>query len=79
MKCVCVAPRAEGQAGRIYGATLGTLENVSLLWEQTARRAGLNEQTFVHGLGDGAPWIVQQFKDKFLVPRQISDRFLSRQ
>jgi hypothetical protein len=61
---LCCA-RAEGQAGRIYGATLGTLENVSLLWEQTARQAGLNEQTFVHGLGDGAPWIVQQFKDNF--------------
>lgn len=61
---LCCA-RAEGQAGRIYGATLGTLENVSLLWEQTARRAGLNEKTFVHGLGDGAPWIVQQFHDNF--------------
>lgn len=61
---LCCA-RAQGQAGRIYGATLGTLENVSLLWEQTARRAGLNEQTLVHGLGDGAPWIVQQFKDNF--------------
>jgi hypothetical protein len=33
---LCCA-RAEGQAGRVYGATLGTLENVSLLWEQTAR------------------------------------------
>ncbi len=61
---LCCA-RAEGQAGRIYGATLGTLENVSLLWEQTARQAGLKEQTVVHGLGDGAPWIVQLFQDNF--------------
>ena len=61
---LCCA-RSEGQAGRVYGATLGTLENVSLLWEQTARRAGFKEETFVHGLGDGAPWIVQQFTDNF--------------
>jgi hypothetical protein len=61
---LCCA-RAEGEAGRVYGATLGTLENVSLLWQQTVARAGLNEQTFVHGLGDGAPWIVQQFEDNF--------------
>jgi hypothetical protein len=61
---LCCA-RAEDQAGRIYGATLGTLEAVSLLWQQTAQRGGLDEKTFVHGVGDGAPWIVEKFKDNF--------------
>jgi hypothetical protein len=61
---LCCA-RADGALDRLYGATLGTLENVSLLWAQTAQRAGLNEKTWVHGLGDGAPWIVQQFRDNF--------------
>jgi drug/metabolite transporter superfamily protein YnfA len=61
---LCCA-RAEDQSSRVYGATLGTLEVVSLLWQQTAQRGGLNEKTFVHGIGDGAPWIVEKFKDNF--------------
>ena len=61
---LCCA-RAEDQLSRVYGATLGTLETVSLLWRQTAQFCGLNEKTFVHGIGDGAPWIVEKFKDNF--------------
>lgn len=61
---LCCA-RAEDQVQGLYGATLGTLETVSLLWRQTAQRCGLNEKTFVHGIGDGAPWIVEKFKDNF--------------
>lgn len=61
---LCCA-RAEDQVRRVYGATLGTLESVSLLWAQTARCGGLNEETFVHGIGDGAPWIVEKFNDNF--------------
>jgi hypothetical protein len=61
---LCCA-RAEDQVRRVYGATLGTLETVSLLWRQTAQCCGLNEKTFVHGIGDGAPWIVEKFNDNF--------------
>ena len=61
---LCCA-RAEGQVRRFYGATLGTLQSVSLLWGQTAQYCGLNAKTFVHGIGDGAPWIVEKFKDNF--------------
>jgi len=61
---LCCA-RTEDQIGRIYGATLGTLEAVSALWQQTAQSCGLDEKTFVHGVGDGAPWIVEKFKDNF--------------
>lgn len=61
---LCCA-RAEDQVRRVYGATLGTLETVSLLWGQTAQYCGLNEKTFVHGIGDGAPWIVEKFNDNF--------------
>jgi hypothetical protein len=61
---LCCA-RAEGQTRRFYGATLGTLENVSLLWRQAALRCGLDDRSFVHGVGDGAPWIVEKFKDNF--------------
>jgi hypothetical protein len=61
---LCCA-RPEDQVSRIYGATLGTLESVSVLWQQTAQRSGLDEKTFVHGIGDGAPWIVEKFRDNF--------------
>jgi len=61
---VCCA-QAAGKADRIYGATLGTLESCSMLWEQTARYAGLHQKTYVHGVGDGAPWILEKFKENF--------------
>ncbi len=61
---VCCA-RAVGRERRLYGATLGSLESCSLLWEQTARYAGLNAKTQVHGVGDGAPWILEKFKENF--------------
>lgn len=61
---VCCA-RAVGQDSPIYGATLGTLASCSLLWAQTARSAGFNPRTYVHGVGDGAPWILEKFKENF--------------
>jgi hypothetical protein len=61
---LCCA-RSQGEQRRVYGATLGSLEATSLLWQQTAQRAGLSEKTFVHGIGDGAPWIVEKFQDNF--------------
>lgn len=61
---LCCA-RAQGQATRLYGATLGTLESARSCWYQTAERAGLGEKTFVHGIGDGAPWIFEKFTDNF--------------
>lgn len=61
---LCCA-RAENQVDRIYGATLGTLESVTALWRETAQCCGLDEKTFVHGVGDGAPWIVEKFQDNF--------------
>lgn len=61
---VCCA-RAVGKDSRIYGATLGSVESCSLLWAQTARHAGLQSRTYVHAVGDGAPWILEKFKENF--------------
>jgi hypothetical protein len=61
---VCCA-RSVGKESRFYGATLGTLESASTLWEQTARYAGLDSKTHVHGVGDGAPWILERFNENF--------------
>ena len=35
------------------------------VWAQTARLAGLDERTRVHGVGDGAGWIHTQFHENF--------------
>ena len=60
----CVA-RAEGSVQPRYGASLGSVLEVGELWEQTARQSGLGPATRVHGVGDGAPWIAEQFDRHF--------------
>lgn len=49
----------------VYGATFGTPKIVGLVWEQVASAAGLGPQTKVHGLGDGAVWILNLFEEVF--------------
>jgi hypothetical protein len=61
---LCCA-RGQGQASRRYGATLGTLESARLCWLETAQAAGLGPKTYVHGIGDGAPWIEEMFGNNF--------------
>lgn len=61
---LCCA-RHSDRVERVYGATLGTVENASWMWRQTAQRAGLGERTYVHGVGDGAGWIVDRFQENF--------------
>lgn len=57
--------RAEGQVQPIYGATLGSAETASWLWRQTALAGGYGPKTSVHGVGDGACWIVDKFEENF--------------
>jgi hypothetical protein len=61
---LCCARAAESVTP-VYGATLGSVGAASLLWRQTADLAGVKPQTYVHGVGDGAPWIVDQFTENF--------------
>jgi hypothetical protein len=61
---LCLARGAE-QATGVYGATMGTADIASGVWRQTALQAGLHDQAFVHGVGDGAPWIVDKFRENF--------------
>ena len=61
---LCLA-RSTDQAQGIYGATLGTAETAAWVWQSVAVAAGLSEKTQVHGVGDGAPWIVDKFRDNF--------------
>jgi hypothetical protein len=61
---LCLARPLEAVDG-VYGATFGTVQIASLLWRQVAQAAGLGPQTRVHGLGDGATWIVNSFQEQF--------------
>ncbi len=61
---LCCA-RQHGATTAQYGATLGSAETASWLWRATAQSAGLGDQTRVHGVGDGAPWIVDKFQENF--------------
>ena len=57
--------RIEGQTTALYGASLGSAETAAWLWRAPAQSAGLGERTRVHGVGDGAPWIVDKFQENF--------------
>jgi hypothetical protein len=61
---LCCA-RDHQKAAGVYGATFGSVNLAGLLWRQVAWAAGLGANTRVHGLGDGAPWIVSTFQDQF--------------
>jgi hypothetical protein len=50
----------------IYGATFATSNIAGLLWYEVACAAGLGPNTHVHGLGDGARWIVKNFAEQFV-------------
>ena len=61
---LCLA-RPQDSATPCYGATLGSVAVTGALWRATAQAAGLGERTHVHGVGDGAPWILAQFQEQF--------------
>lgn len=61
---LCLA-RPSDKAQALYGSTLGTAETAAWAWHEVAIAAGLDKKTQVHGLGDGAPWIVDKFRDNF--------------
>ena len=54
-----------GQDQPLYGATLGTPEVAGWVWQETTRLAGCHDKTKIHGVGDGAPWIVTKFEENF--------------
>lgn len=61
---LCCA-RSKDAARPLYGATLGSVEIASAMWNHTARLAGCASGTQVHGVGDGAPWILNTFRENF--------------
>lgn len=61
---LCCA-RDKDKVDCVYGATFATANVAGLLWHEVACAAGLGPDTHIHGLGDGARWIVNTFAEQF--------------
>ncbi len=61
---LCLAKR-EGEAAPLFGATTEGAKEAGAVLKQVAECVGLSEKTHVHGVGDGAPWISDQFETQF--------------
>jgi len=61
---LCLA-RQTGLSQPIFGVTLGSVDDAGDQLAHSAIRAGVGTDTSVHGVGDGAPWIVNQVKRIF--------------
>jgi hypothetical protein len=62
---ICLA-HAQGSKSPSYGGTLqGDVETAGAKLLECAHSAGFDNKTYVHGVGDGAPWIVDQVEDQF--------------
>ena len=59
------AAQAQGETSTHYAATFGAPAEVGVRWTQVARQAGWAANSFIHGVGDGAEWIAQQFRQQF--------------
>ena len=60
--------RAPEQEIPIFGATVGSTDQAGAQLVDTAIRSGLGVETFVHTVGDGAPWIAAQVNERFGEP-----------
>ena len=61
---LCTAHDIERAEAR-YGASFGGVLEAGCMMQLTARQHGMNHQTHIHGIGDGAPWIADQFDRQF--------------
>jgi hypothetical protein len=60
-----VFARTPEQVYPVFGATLGSTNAAGEQLVASAIRAGVGQQTYVHGVGDGAPWITDQIAQRF--------------
>ena len=66
-----------GSVTPIFGASLGTWRKPASGWRFAPWRPGAGSQTKIHGVGDGAVWIIEQMEAQFGSQAQVSGRFLS--
>jgi hypothetical protein len=63
-----VFARTPEQEYPVFGATLGSPDEAGEQLLASAIRVGVGQQTYVHGIGDGAPWIADQIAQRFGEP-----------
>lgn len=61
---LCTA-HAVGRAESRYGACAGAALEAGCMMSLTAKQCGMDENTRIHGIADGAPWIVEQYEKQF--------------
>lgn len=60
-----VLVRKPWEVSKIYNATMGEANRAGAQLKDLAIAAGAGQTTKLHGLGDGASWIVEQIQEKF--------------
>lgn len=60
--------RTPEQAVPVFGATMGSVDEAGEQLVACAIRVGIGQNTYVHGLGDGAPWIADQIQQRLGEP-----------
>lgn len=63
--------RSPQQTSPIFASTLGGVDEAGAQLLHSAIQAGLGTDTFVHGVGDGAPWIASQMEERFGDPSRF--------
>ena len=66
---------APGGRERRYAAAIGPPQRTGEQMFALALRCGYGDNTWVHGIGDGAPWIAQQVAAVFPRQRFLLDRY----
>lgn len=61
---VC-STREPDRATARYGASFGTVLEAGVMMQMTCAQSGMDQNTHIHGVGDGAPWIAEQYEKQF--------------
>lgn len=54
-----------GSVARRFAATMASAQEAGAVWLDCVKRAGAGAQTQIHGVGDGAAWIIEQAEQRF--------------
>jgi hypothetical protein len=50
---------------KLYGVVLGSPLEAGCMMSETCKQLGMNGDTYIHGVGDGAVWIADQYEEQF--------------
>lgn len=55
----------KGSVNPIFGGTFGAVQEAGQQLLECAKQVGFDNNTKIHGVGDGAPWIAEQIDEQF--------------